>query len=272
MEIVKIDSLKSLQKFEVGEGYDEYRFIAGMAGLEIPVLVRLNWGNQKRLLVTYNGAIQRSKAPDGIVFQRSSWLDEIEASVIQISDPTLRRHQRLQIGWGQYSKENWAIDSFKELIDQLRVEFELGDPNQTTHYGSSAGGFQAACTATLDRGSRAVINNPQLDWSRYNPTFVRALLRDVFEGSTLDEVPPDRISALSYFETQQYVPQIDMYTNIASDGDVDDQLIPSLEKLRSLSIVGKKPRIVTHLYHDDALGHNPLGKPTSLKIINDSFF
>ena len=211
------------------------------AGIDVPIQVhKKNNPSSDKLLVTYNGALSRSKAPDGIVFQRSSWLDEFTSDVVQIADPTLVKYPRLSIGWAQANSENWAIDSYKKALDWVRNEYSLQGAKSTVHYGSSAGGFQAIATACLDGSSKAIANNPQLDWSRYNPVFVKALMRDVFAGreaEDLRESQPERVSVVELFKLLNYVPDTTLVFNAGSAGDVDQQIIPAVRDLQELSLI-----------------------------------
>mgnify|MGYP001630759620 CR=1 FL=1 len=253
----------------------ELRFMVRIDDCHVPVLVRSKNECNDTLLVTYNGAIQRSKAPDGVVFQRSSWLDDFQSSVIQIADPTMVKHDRLQLGWGQFTKENWAIEGIVGILEALRNRFGFVGAENTLHYGSSAGGFQAICCATLDRGSIALVNNPQLDWSFYSERYVEALLRDVFEGSTLEDIKansPWRVSVVDFFECVGYVPETEVLLNVASAGDFERQLKPALSKLETVRSLGKKPALSFNLYHDENLGHNPLGKPYTIEKINSKLY
>lgn len=271
MQELTLNNIDQLVPVDSGESWKEYRFIAKTNLCDIPVLVRLNNPGSDRLLVTYNGAIQRAKAPDGVVFQRSSWLDEFAANVVQIADPTMYRHASLQIGWGQLDEANWAIESYVEILDALRQHFGLGNPEKTLHYGSSAGGFQASATAVFDRGSRVLVNNPQFDWSRYLPAFINALLRNVFPNAQLEEIKaasPWRVSVLDLFARQDYVPEMDVMVNLASHSDLRDQLLPAVERLSEIQAVGTKPKVTFSTYHDEKLNHNPLNKNVTISRIN----
>ena len=53
-----------------------------------------------KLLVMGNGAFNPEKGSLP-VFQRSSWVDEIDESVIIYNDPTLYKG-KINLGWGQY--------------------------------------------------------------------------------------------------------------------------------------------------------------------------
>lgn len=246
MKTYNLDDVKHIADEELVKGErGEFRFIIAVGSCHVPVLLRPAKNSVDALLVTYNGAIQRSKAPDGIVFQRSSWLDEFEATVIQIADPTMLKNKRLQIGWAQFSDEEWAISAYYEVIQALRERFDLVGSDKTLHYGSSAGGFQAVCCAAMDRGSTALVNNPQLDWSLYNERFVNTLLREVFHGSKVDLVrseQPWRVNVIDLFEYLGYVPKTEVLLNIASPGDVEQQLKPILSRLETFRSLGKNPR------------------------------
>lgn len=273
MKTYNLDDVKHIADEELVKGErGEFRFIIAVGSCHVPVLLRPAKNSVDALLVTYNGAIQRSKAPDGIVFQRSSWLDEFEATVIQIADPTMLKNRRLQIGWAQFSDEEWAISAYYEVIQALRERFDLVGSDKTLHYGSSAGGFQAVCCAAMDRGSTAVVNNPQLDWSLYNERFVNTLLREVFHGSKVDLVrseQPWRVNVIDLFEYLGYVPKTEVLLNIASPGDVEQQLKPILSRLETFRSLGKNPTFSFNFYFDANMGHNPLGKPYTIQIINN---
>lgn len=273
MKTYNLDDIRHIADEELVRGErGEYRFIVAVGSCHVPVLLRPAKNSVDTLLVTYNGAIQRSKALDGIVFQRSSWLDEFEATVIQIADPTMLKNKRLQIGWGQFSDEEWAIDAYYYVIQALRERFDLVGADKTLHYGSSAGGFQAVCCAAMDRGSTALVNNPQLDWSLYNERFVNTLLREVFHGSKVDLVrseQPWRVNVIDLFEYLGYVPKTEVLLNIASLGDVEQQLKPILSRLETFKSLGKKPTFSFNFYFDANMGHNPLGKPYTIQKINN---
>lgn len=272
MNTYGIDDIQNIADEDLVRGeLGEYRFIIEVGRCRVPVLLRLSDFDESPLLVTYNGAIQRSKAPDGIVFQRSSWLDQFEASVIQLADPTMLDNKRLQIGWAQFSDDEWAIDAFFAVIQALRNRFNLAGADRTIHYGSSAGGFQSICCATLDRGSFALVNNPQLDWSFYNERFVNSLLRDVFKGAEIDQIRskyPWRVNVIDLFEREGYVPKTEVLLNIASEGDVEQQLKPIMARFEHFESLGKLPAFTFSFYYDANMGHNPLGKPYTIKKIN----
>lgn len=247
------------------------RYVVEIDEMPVPILVDKKPEYDDRLLVTYNGALQRSKAPDGIIFQRSSWLGEFNSSVVQIADPTLVKESRLQIGWAQYSKERWAIEDMTKVLDRVREIFNLQDSSSTLHYGSSAGGFQAIAMATLDVGSRAMVNNPQLDWSRYVETFVNSLRQQVFDGEEIEKIreeAPWRVNVADLFELAGVVPEISIFTNIASSGDLDNQLVPFLSSLAANTPFGTDPKVHVHAYAHEGLGHNPLPKPKTIQTLN----
>ena len=133
-----------------------------------PVFLHLSDTHNDRLTVLYNGAVSRDRCEDGIVFQRSSWKDEIPSTIVSFADPTLVLHDRMSIGWGQVDGQLFAPEQYKVILDVLRDSLSLPGRFETLHYGSSAGGFQALATAGYDRGSRVLCNNPQTDYSKYS--------------------------------------------------------------------------------------------------------
>lgn len=240
-------------------------------GVSVPVLLHLKRASRtQQLVVTYNGAVSRSKAPDGVVFQRSSWLDDFSTDVIQISDPSLTEHRRLALGWGQFRKDKWAYDAYVGVISLLRDQFGLAGASATVHYGSSAGGFQALIASGKDKGSRALANNPQVDWSRYVPQFVNSLLRDVFEGDSIDEVrsrEPWRLNAFEFYKQIEFVPKVEMMFNAGSAGDFTSQIQPVISELQSMHVLSNTPNISLTFYHHEPSGHNPLSRAATIKAI-----
>ena len=116
------------------------------------------------------------------------------------------------------------------------------------------------------------MNNPQLDWSLYNERFVNTLLREVFHGSKVDLVrseQPWRVNVIDLFEYLGYVPKTEVLLNIASPGDVEQQLKPILSRLETFRSLGKNPTFSFNFYFDANMGHNPLGKPYTIQIINN---
>ena len=97
-----------------------------------------------KLVVMLQGAIDRTKIQLPI-FQRWSWAEDIEASVLILNDPTLFGND-LRLGWWQGEEEQYAIPSAGEFIKLVidKLGYSVKD---LLFFGSSAGGFSALMMA-----------------------------------------------------------------------------------------------------------------------------
>lgn len=252
---------------------DRVNFIVDSSSGKIPVgFVKRD--NCEKLLVTYNGAVERSRSADGIVFQRSTWIAEFEASVLQFPDPTLLKDSGMSLGWGQLSQDQDAPPIWCEILNVFRKTFNLPAAEKTLHFGTSAGGFQAISTATLDRGSSVLVNNPQLDWYRYTSTVaVNRVLRNILKdpaGKKFLLSHPERVRVWELFNKEKYFPKMVLYTNTASPGDYYDQLQPFLRALPALGFLDTQWRLHTVFYRDSNAKHSPMPKGPTVKAIKEA--
>lgn len=271
MKIVKLSELNQ-KIFDSAE--NEGKLNVQMESGIFPLLVKISTSRSNRLLVTYNGAIQRSKAPEGIVFQRSSWLEEFESSVIQFADPSLVLHKNAQIGWGQISRDHMAMFDYMKLLRRLREILNLPAAKNTLHFGSSAGGFQALVAASLDKGANAFVNNPQLDWTLYDRRHVEKVFINLFgsveAGETFVNENAWRKSVLEFFDYSGHFPNSQIYINAASPTDFEVQLPAFLEKLAEADKFTSRDILQLNLYKDPVSGHNPMNKQRTIRLVNEA--
>ena len=253
------------------QGEAELTFIVRQMGFDFPVRVRRRKGT-KFLIAHYNGAVDRERAPSGIVFQRSTWHDEIDCDAVYFADPTLLPHPKLTIGWGQMSKDRWGIDGYVKILKIVRKSFSMAPPWRTIHYSSSAGGFQAIATATLDKGSYAVANNPQIDIAQYNPIHQRRLFKSVFNdftgGSNTIETVPCRFNLVKLFEKELRVPRLKLAINVLSPTDYRNQIMHFLEQMDQISFAPKS-QIRIDFYYDEKQGHKPLSRISTKRLLKE---
>ena len=209
------------------------------------------------LLIHYNGAVDRQTKPSGIVFQRSTWADRFPHPILFIADPSLLEEKNLTLGWGQTPLSQPYFPEVAAKIAQ-KVGEVVGATNRI-HIGSSAGGFQAASAALLDRpGASAWVNNAQFDWTKYESTRaveeVVALL-GYGSDSELTKQFPHRTSVFNLAQQTRAEINIRYVLNSESPMDVARQL-PVWKELSSLPAIASSEV----LYRDPEAGHNPLSK------------
>lgn len=222
------------------------------------------------LLIAFNGAVRRTAAKNpSAVFQRSTWVHDIDSDVLFIADPTLRTDNQISIGWGQGEPGGYAIPAMAQTAfsaaDSLGVE-----PAKRLYYGSSAGGFQALQVATRDVGSRALVNNPQIDWTLYARQNVRAICQHTYQGQAPEVIAqayPDRTSVAGAFAEFENIPRTRYLLNAASKNDAARQLPALLAGLQT-GPTTTRPRVDVSVYVDPTGGHNPLSKAATITEIN----
>lgn len=247
------------------------RAVVPIDGVDLPVALRTSPGND-RLLILYNGAVDRARASDGVVFQRSSWAEEIQASCLWIADPSLLPRPGAILGWGQISEEAHLPDLIPHLVASIGEALNIS-PARRLHFGSSAGGFQALVCAAADAGSTALVNNPQTDWLRYEPRGpVDRVLSDVFAGRTREQLVADmpwRARAWDWFDRAGHVPRTTYVVNTASSDDMLSQLAPFQRALEQMH--PSNPGVMWEVQHyfDPVAGHSPLARRPALININE---
>lgn len=232
----------------------------------VPLLVvRRTASPDGRVIALFNGAVDLERSRGEPVFQRSSWWSDIPDSQIYVADPGTIGPDALSLAWGQVSRESTAIPRTVDAIRQLAAALGAQLPEQRTYFGSSAGGFWAWSAAILDPGSRAVVNNAQVDWTRWMAGAVNDLRYARFDGilpATMRNQYPTRTSVLELWKQQRKPPRADYWVNVASGHDrvVD---LPQVE-----AFARQHPDLSTRLrilrYEDEDAGHNPMSKAATL--------
>ncbi|MHC6176432.1 hypothetical protein [Glutamicibacter sp. X7] len=220
-----------------------------------------------KVVFLLNGAVNRSKAP-GPILQRSSWTDEINGSCINIADRTLVDDPEMSIGWAQGDGGRYLYEQHS-LAVAISDYLGMKDSRRRIYFGSSAGGFQALSMASLDKGSTAIVNNPQVDWTRYYKSVVDRVRESCFQGATLSQIRNDSNIVTDvgrFMKSRSYVPKIQYYVNSASRADVAIHLHALLTNIRYVS--NHSSLRINH-YYDEESGHNPMNKEATISAINE---
>ncbi|MEG7335239.1 glycosyl transferase family 2 [Bacillus sp. 0102A] len=221
------------------------------------------------LLVLGSGAIDPKKHSLP-VFHRHSWADEIACSTIFYNDPTLYLGN-INIGWGQGDKEHFYLETISEIIVKISEIIKI-QPEKTTFYGSSAGGYTSLFLSGMVKGSTALVNNPQTIVSNYYQSHVLKMLETSYNKRDLEDFPQHlkyRLSIPEFYKKINYIPSIIYYQNLACEHDVNRHFHPFFNQLFELT--KQKPyinKIDCHFYYDEEKGHNPMGKEETLAILN----
>lgn len=231
---------------------------------------------QGRLFVGFNGAVERKKGKDPrMVFQRRTWADSIEASSLFISDPTLHKDNNIQIGWGQGSAFSDPLTTMAQCVDYVRERLGGIGNESILFFGSSAGGFQAIQAHSRFPGSRFVVNNAQLDWSKYYQRYVAEILKYSHHDSSLEtllELDPSSVNVLERFTRLNLPFRGEYWINATSKIDFAAQLPVVNTFVKKLANNKTNPPFdfSIHYYIDQKKGHMPLAKDKTLSIVNEA--
>lgn len=247
------------------------RFDLLIGTVRVSALLWISQEYPDRLVVATNGAVSRKDDVDPRgVFQRRTWVEDFHGSALVMSDPTIRPDNSLSIAWGQGAPQGFALPAMAQAAQFVAAR--LGIPaKRRLYYGSSAGGFQALQLAARDDRSRALVNNPQVDWTKYMARNVRSICRYSYGTEDVAEVRaqyPDRTHAVKAFAATGYVPPVRYLLNAASDNDVNLQAGALLKGMEDIAAFSSSPRIEIATYYDEKLGHMPIPKPRTLLEVN----
>lgn len=234
----------------------------------LPLLViRRECPGDDSVLCLFNGAVDLAKSQGQPVFQRSTWSKDIPLTQIFVADPATVGPGALSLAWGQISRHESIVPEVLKALRLLCNVLGAQFPENRTYFGSSAGGFWAWSASVLDPGSRAVVNNAQVDWTRWMSGSVKELCEKNLGGALPSEMraDPTRTSALSLWKHQKVRANVDYWVNLSSPHDRKVDL-PSVE-----SFAREYPDLTQNLrifrYEDEASKHNPMDREKTLRAI-----
>jgi hypothetical protein len=214
-----------------------------------PFVLAVEWGeimyeflirmkeNSSHLLILGSGAMnlyeKRIKPP---FFQRHSWMNSLNDSVIYYNDPTLYLGDHLLVGWGQGTRDRFALKEIAEILHKLIFKSHIPAKN-TIFYGSSAGGFMSLFLAGYIKDSLALVNSPQTCLSKWLQTPVRQVFELSYQTSSIDDVMklfPERINVIKFYQSIKYVPKIYYLQNAYCEYDIKGHVIPFIDGLQKM--------------------------------------
>ena len=232
-------------------------------------LIRFSSENDK-LICLGSGAVNRNeKNFDRPIFQRHSWHSDFDASVIYYSDPIFIRSQSAKCGWCVGTSHEYYLDYIKKVIEKLCLNRKIKNKN-ILFYGSSAGGFTSIKLGTYFKGSKVLVNNPQIDVRNFDEEYYDKLLKVCFANMKKEDVEKqfsDRLNVFSTFKEEKYIPKIHYLLELYSDIDFEYNLLPFLRGIKKLNIETYVNPIQVLIYNENGF-HTPLNKIETIKLIN----
>lgn len=231
--------------------------------------------NSKKMIVMLPGAIDRNKRIYN--FQRFSWSDDFEYSLMSILDPTVKEENNIGIGWFQGL---WNNDAKSNLVNLLKSNFKHNNIKESDviFFGSSAGGFSSLQLANNFPESKIIAINPQIYIYNYSKNEFDKLRKYSFPREAIGEVVKkyrDRLTVdidyttrkapIFYYQNTSDLHHMKKHLEpyIATLSKNDFQLINNNDK------VSKLKGLNVFFYEDTESGHSPPNKDKTLKIIKN---
>jgi hypothetical protein len=236
-------------------------------GVSFDFLIRLK-ENSEKLFVLASGAYDSNKFSPP-VFQRHSWMDKIEESVIFFNDPTLYLG-KINLGWGFGNEKRHFLEEVSEVLTKIFISCKIPNKN-VLFYGSSAGGFMSILLAGFMKESKALVNNPQTIVNNYFASHVNRLFSVALPGYTAADILKQysyRLNLIEFFKKVNYVPEIYYLQNIACEHDMTKHLTPFISALKEINESFDFQRIHFDLYFDKEKDHNPLDMDETLSYLH----
>lgn len=223
----------------------------------------------ENLIVFGSGAynIKKLKPP---IFQRYSWANDFDENIIYYNDPTLYLSD-ITLGWGYGTKNIYYLEIIYKILNKL-INIMKIQRKKTIFYGSSGGGFMSIILATLLKGSTAIVNNPQVDITKYHIGHVKKLFSGIYCDQDIKDIfklNRERLNVIDMFKRENYIPKIVYYQNIACDFDMENQFYPFINEIRTIDEESFYNLIDLKLYCNKEENHNPLSKNKTINIIKN---
>jgi hypothetical protein len=249
-------------------------------GVKFDFLIRIRERSSHLLILGAGaGTMANEKRVPTPYFQRHSWINDFEDSVIYYNDPTLYFSEKLPLGWGQGTKDRFYLKDIAAILEKLIEKTQI-PKNKVIFYGSSGGGFMSMILAGYIKESAALANGPQTCLTKWLPYPVQQVFDFSYPGMTFAEVLskyPDRINLIEFYKSIKYVPKIYYLQNAYCELDIKDHVIPFIEGLQKMGSGVTVNKVKFDFYYlvqpGPAVlpaigGHGALGKIDTIKYIN----
>lgn len=259
-KVIEYEQLKDMNFLK----FDEFTVIK--EGIKFHFRININ-EKFDSYVVFSNGAIDRqTKQPP--VFQRVSWKDDIQANSIFIDDPTIHNGE-MSLGWGIGREKHYYLKSISDILKSIFKTLDIAE-NNITFFGSSAGGTMSMILASMHKGTRAVVNNPQIRVEKfYTGNHLRKIINEFFpqytESEFIDEFK-NRISVVEAFKENRHCPEVVYILNRKSHFDVNIDYKLFIEDMENHSLSMDSVNFI--IYNNESKGHNPISKENTVSIIN----
>jgi len=218
------------------------------------------------VIILGSGASENQHPP---IFQRYTWMEEFDDSLIFYNDPTLYLGN-INLGWGQGTIERFYLKEIAIILEKLIQKLNVANEN-ILFYGSSGGGFMSLILAGYIKESCALVNNPQTILTNWYIDPLKQVFNISYPNLSLEEINhlfAERINVIAFYNQIKHVPRIYYLQNIAAEFDMKNHLEPFVDGLQQIDENYHVNPVKIDLYFDKRSGHIPLEKNKILRYIN----
>lgn len=150
-------------------------------------------------------------------YDRNTWITN--TSRIWYNDETRNlsdEHNILPGGWLVGDKDNWHLESIKEILNKIFIFFNYSNDN-ILFYGSSMGGFTSIMLSTFFKESKCIADIPQLNLNNYTPfslsklksnKTIKEFLFNISNNDEIKEIYKYRLNVVELMKKENYIPPI----------------------------------------------------------------
>ncbi|MFK4417342.1 hypothetical protein ABH961_005946 [Bacillus sp. RC251] len=269
-----IKSINQLKKVNISyEQLKEIYFI-----MTEPFLLKIEWNGvnyefiirikpeSPNVIILGSGASENQQPP---IFQRYTWMEDFEDTLIFYNDPTLYLGE-INLGWGQGTIDRYYLNEIAIILEKIINKIHVTKEN-VLFYGSSGGGFMSLILAGYIKGSLALVNNPQTILTNWYTESINQAFNLSYPNLSIEEIEKlfaERINVIAFYNKIKYVPHIYYLQNIAAEFDMKNHLEPFITGLQQINENCMINQVKVDLYFDKHLGHIPLEKNKIMYYIN----
>ena len=230
-----------------------------------------------KLIVFGQDALTRSKINLPYFF-RWKWMDDIDANIIILNDPTLYKNENLNGGWFVGDEKRDYASEVSKILKTIIKSRDIS--NNINFYGASAGGFSVLSISSFFKESKVIIDIPQINLLTYHASKEIEPLAKYCFNMNLSKIQSSkylyRFNVIDRLKANENVPNL-LYLHNINDVLHKNQVEEFTSRwLDLVSRYGKNKktalRFITYdQWHLTKGGHFPLSKYSTIKIMKEFF-
>ncbi|MBF2718972.1 hypothetical protein IP510_03605 [Psychrobacter sp. NG254] len=230
-----------------------------------------------KIIIFGQDALTRSKVSLPYFF-RWKWMDDIDANIIILNDPTLYKDEKINGGWFVGDEKRDYVSEFSKILKTIIKSRNIS--NIVNFYGASAGGFSVLSISSFFEESKVIVDIPQINLLTYHASKEIEPLAIHCFNMNLSQIQSSkylyRFNVIDRLKANENVPNL-LYLHNIHDTLHENQVKEFTSRwLELVSRYGKNKRtnlkfITYDQWHLTKGGHFPLNKYSTIQMMKDFF-